>query len=497
MVTAMAVEDEERSGADLISRCKAVKWKNKDTKDGILFTLPKGQKFLIPEVFPTAQARREAEDALMELGLESEERAQDRSQQTLDRLESKERRAPGVAFSAADAAAKKALVRAAGNYLVEFEDPGIQWFVAPHPAPLHKWVYVTAEICRYLLEHHNKPGAVGLPGTNRPQSEARIGYFRDLVISGQWMPVHQGMAMDVGGEGPGRDDDRPMVQDGQQRMAGIVAAQELIDMLRSAHSDGVSLDELANGSRVTRERIEKLLAEPTLKVPCSFFVGMPLEYFEAVDDVLLREARHLFTMRGEKNGATLQSASRLIMAHAAGGNVRSRLRQRQSNMSVTSMFYSDADVMRKAASVANAHASRKAYTTPSAFAAAYYLIASANGPDNRYVEAFFGGLLSGVKHNTRTTLDEDDPRKVYRRVMHDYKMRGVRPVAADQMGMIIWSWNNMVRGNHVVRMKWTLKETPIPEPLICQDRGEGASAVPRALVGEILDLFEDEDEVGA
>lgn len=437
------------SGEDLIRRCQKQKFEQSEPSsgiEGVQFQMPDGSTFVVRETYNSARSLKIAEEELLSRGLEDAERAQERSQQVLEQnglLEggNGRKKAPGIpVFSAAS---NDALRRAAGNYLTEPKDVGIEYFAYPHPAPLFEWVYVTPEIAKYLLQNHNKPGAAGEPGTNRPQSEKRIEYYRDTIVSGQWHLTHQGMAMDTDLK----------VQDGQHRLAAIEAAGELVE---------------------------------DLKVPVAFFVGMPVENFAAIDDVLLRTAAQLFTMKGEANGATLQAATRMVIAHSSN-NVRNKMREKVTNLDVLAMFdKSGVEQMRRSAQAANVMAS-KVKMSKAAFAAAHFLISQVHEEGNRFIDAFFEGLTTGRKAGTRLVLDDDDPRYILRKTMMDLAERKRKPRPVDQLGMLLMTWNNVAQGLHPRYLKFTPNETEIPRVVQCHDSGENASLTPRALEGEIRD----------
>jgi hypothetical protein len=287
------------------------------------------------------------------------------------------------------------------------------------------------------------------------------------------------MAMD-------RRQPKPMVQDGQHRLAAVVAAQELLDKLREMDplerealiEDGSSYQGILNDKG-------ELLNE--LRVPAAFFVGMDPRNFAAIDDVLLRNANQLFTQAGEKHGGTLQTAARLITAFRSR-DPRARIRKRLTNIDSMEVLKEGKDHLRKGAQIANTHA-RKIPLSNGVLAAAYYLIGTANGFDNRFVEAFWHGVINGVRQGTRYMLDDDDPRQALRTTMSEKKEKGRMPRPIDQLGIVITAWNNLVTGKHVRRMRWA-DGADLPELLICADRGPNASATPRSLVGEIDNLAE-------
>lgn len=432
----------------VVKRCEKVGWKTTRTTDGIRVTTPQGPVVVHLTPSDGGWSTKLVTQELEKKGLTEAEEAlematAERRKNTLAAGRAKAEAATVAAQKRAasnGAANKAALARAAGPYLVEAEDVDLDWFAKEHPSPWMRWVYITPDIAEYLLENHNLPGKPGARGTNRPQSDVRIEYYRDIIVSGQWHLTHQGMAMDT----------LAKVQDGQHRLAAIRDAGELIE---------------------------------DLKVPVAFFVGMAVENFKAIDDVLLRDAKQLFTMAGEKNGGTLRTATRLIIAYRSG-DPRFRARRRINNMDSLNVLELGADQLRIAASVANSHGKKVDGLSHGPFAAAHYLLHTTNGADNPIVEAFFHGLLNDVRLDSNTKLPDDDPRKALRTTLLNFKLKGSTPRPLDQLGLIIQAWNYMVLGKGVRTFRWT-NTSDIPEILLCQLDGENASAIPRALVGEI------------
>lgn len=347
-----------------------------------------------------------------------------------------EQEKPVTAVKAAkEASYDEALKRAASPYLTEPEDVGIAWYAEKHPAPWMRWVWMTPEIAKYLMDHHNVDNR-----KLRDSEGGTVDYYRDIIVSGQWRLTHQGMAMDT----------RGLVQDGQHRAWGIIEAGKLIENLR---------------------------------VPVAFFVGMDPDNWTAIDENLLRSAKDLFQKDGEKNPTTLNTTVRLVRVYGQD-DVRQRMRQRVSNEAIHQTFTSDAEELRSAANWAQGKGT-KMLASNGALGAARYLLRRANGPDNSYVEAFFNGLATGGKLN-RVMLDDDDPRRVLRDKFKAAKesrpKRNFPPV--EQVAMIIKSWNNLVEGRRPKVLHFTTS-MEIPRPMICHDTGPDASACPDALRGEI------------
>ncbi len=337
-----------------------------------------------------------------------------------------------------------ALTRVTGGYLTEPEDVGIMWFAERHPAPWMRWVYITPEIASYLLKNHNSD--------NRPLNGKQVEHYRRIILSGQWHLTHQGIAMDT----------NAVLQDGQHRLEAVVSAG-----MTSGDDD--------------------------LKVPFAFYVGMPPENFKAIDEGLLRTAAQLFSKGGEKNGTTLQTTIRMVIAYK-DPDLRGGIRLKVPNGRIIDQFSEDPERFRECAGHAQTHY-RKYRTSPGAVAAAQYLLRGANGDDNRYVHAFFEGLRTGLKTGTRMVLDDDDPRNVYRESMQRSKEGLLKKkfTSTDQLALMITAWNNLVSGLRPRYMKYGDGEIPMPRIMVCADSGPRASACPSQLIGEVDGDDEDDD----
>lgn len=440
----------------LAKRCEAVGWETEYTKSGIKVQIPDEGSYTIHMTYSDRRSLTNATADLMRQGLkEAEEVAtQERASDRLKKLaaDRKANEAKTVRMTAAQARQQKALLaNAAGPYLVEPDDVELEWFTKAHPAPWMRWVWMTPELSSYLLEHHNKPGGAGEPGTNRPQSEATIRHYRDVIASGQWHLTHQGMASDTTG----------VVQDGQHRMAAILAAADL---------------------------------DPDVRVPVAYFVGMDPMNFKTIDEGLARTASQLFAMEGEKNGAILKSALRLIIAYRAGDeSARNKWRMKNTNAQLIDAFTVNPDLLRVGGSLASGHA-KKVPMSNGAFAALHFLLYTANGADNRFVTAFLHGISEGtLLNNTRLKLEDDDPRESLRTTLTSFKQKNEGRAASilDQLGMGILAWNKMIQGDHRRTIRWP-KGTEIPQIILCKDTT--GAVPPRALIGEVVDDVETDGE---
>jgi hypothetical protein len=431
----------------LARRCEEVGWEtDRSATNGIKVYLPDGTTNTIHLSYSDRRSLLNVTADLERRGLKEAEEtmAREEAEKRLKRI-AQDRTSNEIRLSELQASQEQQqramLLRAAGPYLGEPENVELAWFTQPHPAPWMRWVWMTAPIAKYLLDHHNKPGKAGEPGTNRAQSDGQVNHYRDVIISGQWHLTHQGMASDVDG----------MVQDGQHRMEALVVAAEL---------------------------------DPELRIPVAYFVGMPRENFKMIDEGLMRTASQLFAMGGEKNGGSLKSALRLIIAHQSGdASVRAKLRLRNTNAALLEAFAKNPEMLRAGAKLASSYAS-KVPMSAGAYTALHFLLYSANGEDNRFVDAFFHGIVKGTMiNNPRMKLEDDDPRAALRRTLQTFKEKeGRSMLIMDQLGLGLYGWNNMVQGIHRRTLTWR-KDSDIPQVLICKDTP--GAVPPRALIGEV------------
>jgi hypothetical protein len=313
------------------------------------------------------------------------------------------------------------LARAAGPYGVP-EYVELDWFTQSHPAPWMRWVIMTPELAKDLLK---------LNADNRPLTPATVEHYERIILSGRWHLTHQGMAMDT----------RPLVQDGQHRLHAI--------------------------------------ANTGVEVPVPFFVGMPVENFAAIDEGRNRRIADLLGKDGERYSVLLQSMIKL-MAQYRSDAPRSSRSAKVTNEEGLSMFGGDADEIRRAAHFA-ASKTKRADIPPTALGVAWYLLRETNGRDNPYVQAFFNGLVTELKGDTRVKLDEGDARLKVRDNIGNRRRTGKRIAAIDQLALIIQAWNYCVEGRRVNHVKVT-SDKAVPRISLCHP---DLSATPALLAGEI------------
>jgi hypothetical protein len=412
----------------LVTRCRRAGWTVVRSTRGYKVYDGAGIMHSIHLTYSDVKSLMNAEQELDRAGLSDDEKTilsarltENRTRNDIARTNA-EKRAQVMANGAS-------LARAAGPYLVEAEDVGLEWLISPHPRPWMRWANITPEIAAKILKDHN--------ADNRPLSAAVVQHYRDIILAGLWHLTHQGLAFDV----------RGMLQDGQHRLNAIVEAGKLMD-------------------------------EP-LVVPAAVFVGMPMENFKAIDEGALRTARQLFSKGGEKNTGSLQTCVRLVYYYQ-DGDARKAARLRLPNQVILDQFARDGDEYRTSVQfAASAYLKIPGVSNP-ALAAAHFLIRRTNGTDNDYVIQFFDALTTGLIPGTRTVLDDDDPRRAFRAKMANIKERvdrgdkKERRSALTQVGMIIQTWNNMV-GSRRIRHLYFNDDNIIPEVLRCTP---GAGAVP-------------------
>jgi len=410
----------------LVTRCRRAGWTVVRSTRGYKVYDGAGVMHSIHLTYSDVKSLMNAEQELNRAGLAEDEKTilaarltENRTRNDIAR-QNADKRAQQMANGAS-------ITRAAGPYLVEAEDVGVDWLITPHPAPWMRWVNMTPDMAAKILIDHN--------ADNRPKSADTVRHYRDIILAGLWHLTHQGLAFDV----------RGMLQDGQHRLSALVDAGAL--------------------------------SEEPIVVPFAVFVGMPMENFAAIDEGILRTARQLFTKGGERNTSCLQSCVRLVYYHL-DGDARKAARLKLPNQVILELFSKDEDGYRTSVSYAMSHYLKIPGTSNSALAAAHYLIHRTNGADNDYVNQFFDGLATGLVPGTRTVLDDDDPRRAFRHKMANIKDRVTRGdkkerrSALTQVGMIIVTWNNMVNSRRIRNLYFN-DDNPIPEVLKCLP-GDGA-----------------------
>jgi hypothetical protein len=319
------------------------------------------------------------------------------------------------------------LMRAAGPYFTEAEEPDLDWLTSPHPSPWMRWMYITPKIAEYLLTHHNDD--------NRPINEEIARDYGGLMVTDQWYLTHQGLAIDI----------RAQVQDAQHRLLAVQYAGSM---------------------------------DPEIKVPFAVFVGMPPQNFKTIDTGRARSAAQMLKKEGYAGGTHLVTLLRTVAAYGTD-NPRGFTKNKKLPTVVAFELYEKDKEGYDESIALGSRGYKRTRITPGILATAHYLICKVNGRDNPYVHAFFEGLITNRKYNTDRVLPDDDPRRVLlNKLIHS---RPPNPVEGAHW--VITAWNNVCRGNHPRSLR-------IPEfvqqPLKIVP---GAGHTPRALAGEVDDVI--------
>lgn len=410
---------------DLIERCRKAGWRTERGARGWKVYNGANTMYAIHLTYSDYKSLENATRRLVAMGLEDDEKALESARLTENRTRNDIAREQAD-LRAEKMAAKTSITRAAGPYLVDCEDIDMDWLVTPHPAPWMRWCNITSVQAAKILKDHNND--------NRTLSPATGNRYRDIVLADLWNLTHQGLAFDT----------RGVLQDGQHRLWALVEAA-------------------------------KLTGE-TITVPFAVFVGMPPENFKVIDEGALRVARQLFGKIGEKNTGIMQSCVRLVYYYQ-DGDARRAARLRLPNQVILDTFTADQDAYRRSVTWAAGKGPKVRGASLPALAAAHYLIHKVNGAGNEYVRQFFEGIATGTVPGTRVLLEEDDPRYALLKKFTNIKdmvSRGAkteRRSSLSQLGMVLATWNNMVRTNKIRNLYFN-DDTAIPEILRCIP-GEG------------------------
>lgn len=409
----------------LIGRCRRVGWAVELAGAEYKVTFDDHSSYLIHGTYSDRNAPKRVLRHLVSKGLLDKELA-------IDAKNEQDKAARLAADIKKNAALTRRLARqsaatttAAGPYAGPEVVP-LDWFLAEHPAPWMRWVIIDPPLAAAILKRNTD---------NRPSRQSTVDYYARLIESGDLHLTHQGMAMDT----------RGILQDGQQRLKACVQADKPIRV--------------------------------------AFFVGMPPENFKAIDEGRNRTVADLFGKDSVKDPNLLGSTMRLVAAYREP-YPRAFLKVKTPNEHLYDAFKGDPDNLSAAVTWGRANYSR-AKVVGGALSAAAYLLREANGQDNAYVTAFLNGLVTGVKGDTRLMLDADDPRLLLRQNMQERRERGNRMRGVDQLGYLILAWNLVVDASQAGRrIRWAEGRDDIPQIVVCQDRGDRASAPPDKLRGE-------------
>lgn len=323
---------------------------------------------------------------------------------------------------------KTAVNRAAGPYQ-EPEYVDNSWFVGNHPAPWFRWVIVTPEQAKWVLDQTNT--------NNRPRSPDTEDHFAGVIKSEQWFRTHQGAAWDTNN----------LMQDGQTRFWAI-------------YKGGIDV-----------------------VVPC--FVGMDPRNWTAIDEVRVRTARQLLAKQHVINGATVQGIVKTIKAFDAGKKDSNRMRI--TNTQVMDYYYEHKAEMDYAAQFGMRH-TKTTLITPAALGAARCLLQRAHrGPDDPYIEAFFRGMVTERKLDTALALDLRDPRLKLLQYMANVRQssKRIRMPGMEQTCLILRAWNHVAADRRVDSMR-SASNMDVPRITVLTSK----KPCPSLLDGEVVILEE-------
>lgn len=415
----------------LAARCRKVGWKvtqPASANGGYRVVCGDGHIEILHGSYSDRNAIANVTKSLHAHGLSAaeEQMAAAHEERKASRLASERKAADAKAAKLAQQAALT--VKAAGPYGGPEVIP-LDWFLMEHPAPWMRWAVITPAIAAALMDRNID---------NRPLRRKTVENYRRVIESGHWHLTHQGMAMDQ----------RGVLQDGQHRLQACIEAE--------------------------------------VDISASFFVGMPVENFKAIDEGRNRTAADLFGKAGEIDVNLLQATVRLVAA-AREPYPRAFLKMKTTNEYMYDTFKGDPERLRVAVQWGRARQASK--FVASALGASRYLLVEANGMDNDYLEAFFSGLISGTKGESRVLLDADDPRFQLRAQLQTRRERGQRTAAIEQLGLIIWAWNNVVTGRRAKHVRWADFQNDVPAITVCRSAGRSASGPPELLRGEFAATF--------
>jgi hypothetical protein len=243
---------------------------------------------------------------------------------------------------------------------------------------------------------------------NRPIRQADVADWKRKMLSGEYRPTHQGIALDTNG----------VLQDGQHRLTAIVE----------------------------------------LDVPQIAWVavGMPPDNFTVTDAGRNRTYADVLSLSGEKDAAVLGATVRLVWlylnkdglssATGSGGSMK------VSNAMVMDVFTKDAARFREAVKVGGRVRHARMGLTAISSAAGWYLIRRTNTASK--TDAFFEGLITGEE------IPTGDPRPLLGRKLRNEQDSGRRTHSLAQLGLLIKTWNFWASGAENVRMiVWRKGET--------------------------------------
>lgn len=410
----------------LIGRCRRVGWDVEQAGNEWKVTFDDHSVYLIHSSYSERAAPEKVLRHLKSKGLLDKEKtiAEKHEKDKSARLAAERKTADAKAVKMASQA--RLTNKAAGPYAGPERVP-TEWFLEKHPAMWQRLVVIDPAQAAAIMARNVD---------NRPLKKVTVEHYARVIASGHWHLTHQGMAMDT----------RGVLQDGQHRLQACIDADMPIEV--------------------------------------SFYVGCPVSNFKAIDEGRNRTVADLLGKDGEIDVTMLSTTTRLVAA-CRESNPRAFMRIKLPNEVLYDAFKGDPERLREVIKWGRGNA-QEAKVVGSALSAARYLIFDANGWDNNFVEAYFAGLVSQTKGESRMLLDRDDPRLLLRRYFTNRREGGQRRMAAlEQMALVVRTWNYVVAGTRGLKaLRWSESQQEIPAVTVCKDRGRGASAVPEFLCGE-------------
>jgi hypothetical protein len=210
-------------------------------------------------------------------------------------------------------------------------------------------------------------------------------------------------------------DNRGVLQDGQNRLLGCIAADKPISVW--------------------------------------FLVGADPANFDRLDSGRNRSFGDVLALSGETQVFTLGAAVRLIFLYNTRDYVEFKTHKVTNHM-VMEAFLADPDIYRNAVREGTRYTSTSGFRqlNRTACVAALYLI-SGNKPEA--IEEFFDGLIYGIG------LERNDSRSVLRRQLINAAEKGTRTSAATHLAQIIKAWNAWVEGRVMASVVFR-KDEPMP-----------------------------------
>jgi hypothetical protein len=260
---------------------------------------------------------------------------------------------------------------------------------------------------------------LGRGGANRPLSDGKVKEWAAAMRAGEWRLTHQGIALGPTGE----------VLDGQHRLTAVVRSGVTVEMM------------------VARD--------------------MPAELFPVIDAGKVRNNADALAIAGFHSVTAMAATVRLLDGYYRGGRSRSTL----NNTDALAFATTCGSALVAAVATSKTREAVEVGLSPSAGAAAFYLIRSTEDPR---AELFITGLLTG------TGLYPGDPRLLLARTLQRAAIGRHDRTVTRQLALAGKAWNAYVHGRPAKLLKW-LDEEPMPRFWGANTVPGGPSTVPTAV----------------